>query len=199
MIAMISQTLQCMFLGATSNIIAQVIESYTPTEPLALDTSQIITFVIFSLISNPPSVVWQIFLEDMFPTNVPSLPPQDRHKDKTMQQKSAIRISKTNVFAKFLLDQTFGAVLNTLMFVVYMGYVREATSGKSEGIWSGIRHETDEKFWPMFMDGYKFWPLVSLASFLWIPADRRVVFGCSAGFVWNVYLNLAVGARRDTS
>ncbi|KAH7087145.1 hypothetical protein FB567DRAFT_570029 [Paraphoma chrysanthemicola] len=172
---MISQTLQCIFLGATSNIIAQAIESYTPT---------IITFAIFSLISNPPNVVWQHFLEDMFPTNVPSPPHQDRQKDQTMQQKSAIQINKTNVLAKFLLDQTFGAVLNTLMFVVYM-----------EGVWTGIRRETEEKFWPMLMDGYKSWPLVSLVSFLWISADRRVVFGCAAGVVWNVYLSLAVSAQ----
>lgn len=50
------------------------------------------------------------------------------------------------------------------------------------------------KTWPMMKDGYKFWPAISLISFLWIPVDKRVVFGASVGVVWGIYLSLAANA-----
>lgn len=105
-------------------------------------------------------------------------------------------MSKTNVLVKFILDQTFGAVLNTLMFLVFMGYVNESPAGASaKGLWGGaMEREVREKFWPMIMDGYKFWPMVSLVSFLWVPVDKRVVFGCSVGVLWGIYLSLLVEA-----
>ncbi|RYZ33575.1 MAG: hypothetical protein EOP49_35695, partial [Sphingobacteriales bacterium] len=28
----------------------------------------------------------------------------------------------------------------------------------------------------------------------WIPVDKRVVFGCSVGVVWGIYLSLIVDA-----
>jgi len=46
----------------------------------------------------------------------------------------------------------------------------------------------------MMKDGYKFWPLISLISFVWVPVDKRVVFGCSVGVIWGIYLSLAVDA-----
>lgn len=102
-------------------------------------------------------------------------------------------MSKKNLLIKFILDQTFGAVLNTLMFLVFMGYVNEngADAGK-QGSWATIEREVREKFFPMILDGYKFWPFVSLVGFLWVPVDKRVVFGCSVGVLWGIYLSLLV-------
>ncbi|PSN63801.1 hypothetical protein BS50DRAFT_590814 [Corynespora cassiicola Philippines] len=193
MSAMISQTLQGAVLSITSNIIAQAITSYKEDTPLTLDTSLIIKFAIFSIVSNPPNIVWQNFLEDLFPTNVSTAPHPKRDDDKA-KQKPETQMSKTNVLIKFILDQTFGAVLNTLMFVVYMGYVNAPTGGNLGGAWDNVLRETREKFWPMIIDGYKFWPAVSLVSFLWIPVDKRIVFGCSVGVIWGIYLSLMVGA-----
>jgi hypothetical protein len=102
-------------------------------------------------------------------------------------------LSKTNVLIKFLLDQTIGAVVNTLMFLAYMAYVN--SQGKpGVNAMDVVTRDCADKLWPMIKDGYKFWPAISLISFLWVPVDKRVVFGCSVGVVWGIYLSLAVGA-----
>jgi uncharacterized membrane protein len=104
-----------------------------------------------------------------------------------------MQTSKTNVFIKFLLDQTIGALVNTLMFLGYIAYVNASQQGKQD-TWSAVVQECSDKTWPMMKDGYKFWPAISLISFLWIPVDKRVVFGCSVGVVWGIYLSLMVDA-----
>jgi hypothetical protein len=101
--------------------------------------------------------------------------------------------SKSNVFIKFLLDQTFGAVVNTLMFLAYMAYINASQQG-NQNAWGAVARECSDKTWPMMKDGYKFWPTISLISFLWVPLDKRVVFGCSVGVIWGIYLSLAVEA-----
>lgn len=112
--------------------------------------------------------------------------------EKLLKDKPApARTSKRNVLIKFLLDQSIGAVLNNLMFLVYIAYVNNS-DGLNQASFSTVQAEVSERFWPMCLDGYKFWPLVSLASFLWVPVDKRVVFGCSAGVLWGIYLSLAV-------
>lgn len=104
-------------------------------------------------------------------------------------------LSKTNVLIKFLLDQTIGAVVNTLLFIAYMSYINYV-SAKAQGqpgagsAWEMVKHECENKTWPMMKDGYKFWPIISLVSFLWVPVERRVVFGCSVGVIWGIYLSL---------
>lgn len=97
---------------------------------------------------------------------------------------------------KFLLDQTVGAVVNTLMFLAFMGYVNAPQQGtlSTQSAWDVIKKDCEQKLWPMMKDGYKFWPAVSLISFVWIPVDKRVVFGCSVGVVWGIYLSLMAGA-----
>jgi hypothetical protein len=104
-----------------------------------------------------------------------------------------MQTSKTNVLIKFLLDQTIGALVNTLMFLAYMGYINAAQQGKPDA-WGAVAQECINKTWPMIKDGYKFWPAVSLISFVWIPVDKRVVFGCSVGVVWGIYLSLMADA-----
>lgn len=146
-------------------------------------------FAVFSVISNPPNILWQTFIEDMFPSNVPAAQPEKQLKDKP--QPTQTRTSKRNVLAKFLLDQTIGAAVNTLMFLVYVSYVNKSSTDKVAS-WNAVQADVSDKFWPMIIDGYKFWPFVSLASFLWVPVDKRVVFGCSAGVLWGIYLSLLV-------
>ena len=162
--------------------------------PFSLNINPIIKFAVFSLVSNPPNIVWQGILEDAFPTNVtasPVTPSKKTLKDKPVET----QMSKRNVFIKFILDQTFGAVINTLMFLVFMSYVNEpgAMMGKIEPLQAVVK-EINDKFWPMMKDGYKFWPIVSLMSFMWVPVDKRVVFGCSVGVIWGIYLSLMVGS-----
>lgn len=131
-------------------------------------------------------------LEDHFPTNVPAATPKaiDEKKPVTPTKTTT---SKTNVLIKFLLDQTIGALVNTLMFLGYMAYINASQQGKQDA-WGAVAKECIDKTWPMMKDGYKFWPAISLISFLWIPVDKRVVFGCSVGVIWGIYLSLAVDA-----
>jgi hypothetical protein len=187
---MVSQTAQGAVLSITSNVLAQALSSYKDSTPFSLDFAQVFKFALFSIISNPPNIVWQGFLEDMFPTNVPATA---HDPDVKTVKPAKTERSKRNIFIKFMLDQTIGAVVNTLMFLVYMGYVNAPAHG-TEGPWADISRECRTKMWPMIKDGYKFWPAISLISFVWIPVDKRVVFGCSVGVLWGIYLSLMVGA-----
>lgn len=116
---------------------------------------------------------------------------------KTGEKKTATKVetrtSKTNILIKFLLDQTVGALVNTLMFLAYMAYVNASQSGKTDA-WDAVVKDCSDRTWPMMKDGYKFWPAISLISFVWVPVDKRVVFGCSVGVIWGIYLSLAVDA-----
>ncbi|KAK3215394.1 hypothetical protein GRF29_19g3148802, partial [Pseudopithomyces chartarum] len=114
--AMVSQTVQGAVLSVTSNILAQAITSYKDDAPFTLSLAPIVKFAIFSIISNPPNILWQTFLEDMFPSSVPTTPSEKTLKDKP----APTHTSKRNVLIKFLLDQTIGAVVNNLMFLVYI-------------------------------------------------------------------------------
>jgi len=64
-------------------------------------------FVIFALLSCPPNFLWQEFLEEKFPGYVIEADGQ--------------RLNKLNTAKKFVLDQTIGAAVNTILFVAAMG------------------------------------------------------------------------------
>lgn len=134
--------------------------------------------------------MWQSALENQFPTSVPVV---TKAGEKKTTAKVETQTSKTNILVKFLLDQTIGALVNTLMFLAYMAYVNATQQGKADA-WDAVVKECSDKTWPMMKDGYKFWPAISLISFVWVPVDKRVVFGCSVGVIWGIYLSLAVDA-----
>lgn len=157
----------------------------------SLSIAPVVKFAVFSVVSNPPNIVWQSFLEHHFPTQVPSAAP--KAADEKPSSPSNTQMSKGNVLIKFLLDQTIGAVVNTLMFLAYMAFVNASQQGRGDP-WAAVVKDCSDKTWPMMKDGYKFWPAISLISFLWIPVDKRVVFGCSVGVIWGIYLSLAVEA-----
>jgi len=79
---------------------------------------------------------------------------------------------------------------------MFMGYVNAPQQGtlSTQSSWDVARKECEQKLWPMIKDGYKFWPAISLISFVWVPVDKRVVFGCSVGVAWGIYLSLMAGA-----
>ncbi|OAL50053.1 hypothetical protein IQ07DRAFT_587733 [Pyrenochaeta sp. DS3sAY3a] len=191
--AMISQTLQGAVLSITSNVLAQAITSYQDKTPFSLDFTQVFRFALFSILSNPPNILWQSFLEDAFPTSLPaSAPPTEKPKSKSAPPAhTETRTSKTNILIKFALDQTVGALVNTLMFLAYISFVN-APRVPGTDVGALVLKECAERTWPMMKDGYKFWPAISLISFVWVPVDKRVVFGCSVGVLWGIYLSLAV-------
>jgi hypothetical protein len=93
---------------------------------------------------------------------------------------------------KFLLDMTIGAVLNNLMFLVFMAYMSAPAGGK-EGTVDFVQQDVNRKFWPLLASGLKVWPLVSLVNFLFVPVNKRVLVGALVGVGWNIYLSLLVG------
>jgi hypothetical protein len=90
---------------------------------------------------------------------------------------------------------TIGAVINNLLFLVFMGYVNAPVTAKGlEGPWAGIWRDVEQRFWPLMKDGLKLWPFVSLMSFLFVPVNRRLLLGALVGVGWNIYLSLLVGS-----
>ncbi|KAI8934715.1 hypothetical protein NX059_008404 [Plenodomus lindquistii] len=200
-----TQTLQGTVLSITSNVLAQAIKSYQSNSPFSLSLPQVSKFALFSILSGPPNILWQSFLEEKFPTNVrtrtsaASSAEKEKKRDPTTTTiTTTTTLSKTNVLIKFLLDQTIGAIINTILFIAYMSFVNNTQAAAQGqlghgGAWDAVKRDCAAKTWPMMKDGYKFWPLISLVSFLWVPVERRMVFGCSVGVVWGIYLSLAVG------
>ncbi|KAF2272888.1 integral membrane protein-like protein [Westerdykella ornata] len=198
---LVSPTVQSTALSIFSNLLAQIISSYKNDTPISFNLAAVFNFAVYTIISTPPNILWQSFLEDVFPTNVPaahptpaSKPASANGKEKPASQKTGTRTSKTNVIMKFLLDMTLGAVLNNLMFLVFMGYANApATATSAQASWAAVQHEVKEKFWVLMKDGLKLWPFVSLVSFLFVPVERRVLLGSLVGVGWNIYLSLLAG------
>ncbi len=115
----INSTIQAAALAGLSNLLAQVIQAYRTHQPLSLDYRTLLQFVVFSLISTPPNVLWQEYLEEKFPAN-------------QIDEKGTKRLHKRNTVVKCVLDQTLGAIVNSLFFIAGMG----ALKGKdSSTIW----------------------------------------------------------------
>lgn len=94
-----------------------------------------------------------------------------------------------NTAVKFLLDQTIGAAVNTIMFTMGIAMLR----GHS---WQYGWEETKTGFWPLLVAGQKLWPLVSIISLTLIPVEQRMVFGSIVGVGWGIFLSLMAGGKR---
>ncbi|KAK0661936.1 Protein SYM1 [Lasiodiplodia hormozganensis] len=210
--AMVQQTATAAALSAASNVLAQLITAqktgknegktadicaHRPSigekRAFTIDAVPVAKFVLFTILSTPPNVLWQEFLEDVFPGEKKVQPAinkgaddekqgkKDVVKDKA-QQKSA-GMNWANVLWKFLLDQTVGGVVNTVLFIAGM---KALNGGNAEEVKIAVK----EGLWPIFLAGTKLWPLVSAISFTMIPVEKRVIFGSIAGVAWGVYLSL---------
>ncbi|KAL1620537.1 hypothetical protein SLS56_009610 [Neofusicoccum ribis] len=188
----VQQTIMAAVLSATSNVLAQLITAQKTGQAFTIDPAPVFKFVLFTALSTPPNVLWQEFLEDVFPgqkkpppavSKTPNgeKPAKDVVKDKA-QEKSA-GMDWKNVFMKFLLDQTVGGVVNTVLFIAGMKALNGAGSQE-------IKVAVQEGLWPIFLAGTKLWPAVSLISFTMVPVDKRVLFGSIVGVAWGVYLSL---------
>lgn len=98
------------------------------------------------------------------------------------------KLSIKNTAAKFLLDQTFGAAVNTVLFIVGIALLQ----GRS--LEQGIQ-ECRDGFWPLIRAGQKLWPLVSIISLTLVPVERRMVFGSIIGVGWGIFLSLLSGGK----
>ncbi|OAQ67035.1 hypothetical protein VFPPC_16105 [Pochonia chlamydosporia 170] len=193
-----SATLQAALLGATSNILAQLIDAYKTNKPFEVNWIPVFQFLMFSIISTPPNFLWQDFLESSFPA------------------RSKGELSLRNTLWKFALDQTIGAVFNTLLFSVYIHSIQLAMPDapritsftKATGYWispgvidfaavdMGVVWEAAlGEFWDIVLAGMKLWPAVSLVNFTLVKTvEGRNLVGCVAGLGWGIYMSM-IAAR----
>lgn len=137
--------------------------------------------MLYSILNTPLNCLWQEYLERAFPGESQRAAVKENAKQPPQKNWS-------NVMAKFALDQTVGAAGNILFFIVVQGLLRGASLA---AIGQSIRDDS----LGVYLSGMVIWPAVSCISFLWIPMERRVVFGCVVGVAWGVYLGVVALQR----
>lgn len=186
--------------------------------PYAVNPVELGQFILFSVLCCPPNFLWQSWLEGRFPgyadklsqreqeqlvddvvTGQSSSPCLTSEKTKAMTTESTTpknamikaknQLNVTNTAIKFALDQTFGAAVNTVLFIAGIALLR----GHS---FPSIQDDVRNKFWPMIFAGQKLWPLVSILSFTIIPFEHRTLFGSVVGLFWGIYLSLISGGAK---
>ncbi|KAL7931068.1 hypothetical protein V8C35DRAFT_124089 [Trichoderma chlorosporum] len=221
----VQATLQSSLLAALSNILAQAITAYRNNEPVTVDWVPVFQYVLFAVISTPPNFLWQDFLESTFPAypkqQQQQQQPSDSKKSPSSSSSSspssqppAPKLSLANTAIKFLLDQTVGAALNTLLFSTFTRSLRRAmvhapriTSLPSAAkYWSAagavdftrvdfalVWAEARAEFWALMFAAAKLWPAVSLINFTLVKSVQgRNLVGALAGVAWGVYISLAM-------
>ncbi|KAH9827974.1 integral membrane protein, Mpv17/PMP22 family [Teratosphaeria destructans] len=118
-------------------------------------------------------------------TTADEKPPRTLNHDSlaTPPAETRAKLHLGNTAAKFALDQTLGAGVNTLLFIAGIALLR----GQS---WESVQEQVRGKFWPMIFAGQKLWPAVSVLSFTVVPLEHRTLFGSVVGLFWGVYLSL---------
>ena len=85
-----------------------------------LDFIPVFRFVLFTILNCPPNVLWQEYLEHQFPRLTPEL-----KRDKVSKEDGAVstgrKLDVGNTVKKFLIDQTVGGSVNTILFIAIMG------------------------------------------------------------------------------
>lgn len=120
------------------------------------------------------------------------------------------RLNVRNTLIKTALDQSIGAVVNTLLFGGFMTSISLAMSHRpakpshsAAFIFSGravdfsrvdaaaVWQKTRAEFWPVITAGWRFWPFVSLVNFAFVKTvEMRNLVGSLAGIAWGVYISL---------
>ncbi|KAL3954756.1 hypothetical protein ACCO45_010319 [Purpureocillium lilacinum] len=198
-------TLQAALLGAVSNVLAQLITANRNKTEMAIDWIPVFQFLLYSVVNTPPNFLWQELLESVFPSHPSSgakpkatqaSKARDEGKEKKQQKKSQQQkqqkddeppLSLRNTLAKFLLDNTLGAAVNTLLFSTFTHALRAAmhpapritnqtravdhwtrpgsidfAAVDGDAVWAAARAE----FWPIVLAGVKFWPSSASSTFL---------------------------------
>ncbi|PMD54493.1 uncharacterized protein K444DRAFT_634224 [Hyaloscypha bicolor E] len=198
----ISGTIQACVLSATSNIIAQFLTAYRNDKSFVTDFKPIFQFVLYTILSTPPNMMWQYFLESSFPSTYasPSKSAIDAasksneaelDREEKTHEITEERLSIRNLIIKVILDQTISASANTLMFsLAFAGFNR---MGYADA-WAEARSQ----YWGLMLAGWKLWPLVSLVGFSVVKSvEGRNLLGSLAGLGWGVYLSLTMGGQTE--
>ncbi|PSS21870.1 hypothetical protein M430DRAFT_117812 [Amorphotheca resinae ATCC 22711] len=189
--AIINSTIQSAILSGTSSILAQFITAYKNNEQFIIDFSQVGQFLAFAVLNNPPNFLWQTYLEHAFPSTIQAAP-RDNKAEVERKEKGATppepQLSIPNTIIKFILDQTIGAVFNTLIFSIVFAGFGGASFEQAVEI-------AKQDFWGLMWASWKLWPLVSFVNYALLKSvqSRQLVSGL-ANVAWGVYLSLVAGS-----
>ena len=193
----VTTTLQAATLSAISNLAAQWVKVYreevgakSAPSPLRSHTDSrsfqqrsfsiklapLAQFVLFTLISCPPNILWQEYLESKFPgqTLTPSSSTDSIYEK---------QLNVPNTLRKFLFDQTLGVFVNTVAFVSAMA----AFKGKSA---KAVQRDVENNVIPLMINSWKVWPFVAILNFTFVPVHRRIIVGSVVGLFWGIYLSM---------
>ena len=189
---MLIATLQSTFLTLCSLLIARFLTNADPPPNIP-------ALLVFTLLSTPPNVLWQQWMESKFPGyGVQKVKVDDGGKGVEVEERLNVR----NTLVKIGLDQTVGAVVNV---VVYIGGTRLLRGVPVELCLDAIKQvffdariiflwimltKVLKQTWPIMKAGYKLWPAVNLIQHVLIPVEKKVVVGSLVGLGWGVYLAL---------
>lgn len=177
------------------------------------------TYTLFSL------YIGQDFLESTFPASTTTPTPEairsaaandEKELDREASEGRLVepKLNVTNTIIKFVLDQSIGAAINTLMFSLFTHSIQAAmshritgardsvaflTSGKaldySQVDWRLVVERTRLEFVPLVKAAWRLWPFVSLFNFVVVKTvEMRNLVGALAGVVWGIYMSL-IAAR----
>ncbi|KAK5061360.1 hypothetical protein LTR84_007902 [Exophiala bonariae] len=169
--AIIATTLQAAGLSTLSNVLAQFIKANREKRSYGVNIRALLSFVIFTLISCPPNILWQEFLEQKFPGYTYHAATGEKILD------------KGNTARKLLFDQTLSAFVNTVAFVAAMA------AFKGKGL-RGIQREVERDVVPLMINSWKLWPVVAIINFTLVPVERRIILNSVIGLFWGIYLSL---------
>ena len=158
----------------------------------------ILQFIFFTILTCPPNFLYQQTLESLFPSThlapsndaIKAAGDGDEKKLATTPTTQLVqpKLNVKNTLTKFLLDQSFGAALNTLAFIYVMGGLQGQT-------WEMVNERSAREFWPMMWASYRLWPMVSLLGYAGLKSvEARQLLGSCAGLGWNIFLSLKAGA-----
>lgn len=109
--------------------------------------------------SGPSNHFWQGFLQRMFPKQTDS-----------------------NLVRKVVIDQiTYGPVCNLAL----MSFLALVVDGRS---FKFTANKLRSDFWSVQRNGWKFWPLVAVLNYRYVPLKLRVLVINLAAFCWSTFL-----------
>ncbi|KAL3956581.1 hypothetical protein ACCO45_009427 [Purpureocillium lilacinum] len=200
-VSVFSATTQAVLLNGMSSIVAQAISVYKSKLMREIELPRGRHCCIYTRpglhgADDAPNHKWQQWLEFAFPTQTPvrSSPKpaakshkkrgavNGKHRDQQPDDEPT-SLSVTNTVAKFILDQTLGAAVNTILFICLMDYMKTNS-------FANARSNLEKDFWPMLLSSYKLWPFICLINLTIVPFEYRVLVGSAAGLAWGVYINL---------
>ena len=103
-------------------------------------------------------------------------------------------MSRARVVAQqVLVNQTLGALATNYLFFYILSFADDMSRGDFQGLSSSFargRRAASERFWRVMIANWKFWPLMSVLNFAFVPPHFRAVFMGFVSVGWQLILAL---------